>query len=295
MATTVKGAFGDYRSNLEITNLQENLISTRRKAVVKALAEKLSLHPEESKLIGSYDRHTMTRYLREADVDVMVILKYGDHKDWYDNKDAVGCLDTYKRILDKAFPDIDKKRDRNCITMKYDEFRLDMVPAYKEKSGYYQIPDIIQSKFLDTNPFKFAEQVTKVNTTMDGDYVPSIKMIKGWNREVGWPISSFHLECMMLKRYSEYEKTFTMWTMVRTFFSVLPDLLAKNCYDPIKGERVDKYLDVGTTRTRQNAINKAKTAKTKSQRTVELQEAGKEKAAIEEWKSLLGTFFPSYG
>lgn len=295
MATTVKGAFIGYKTNLEITDPQENLISGRRKAVVAALAMSLTLHAEESKLIGSYDRHTMTRYLREGDVDVMVILNYGKHKSWYDNNDAVGCLDTYKRILDKAFPNITTRRDRNCITMQYDEFRLDVVPAYKEKSGYYQIPDTIQSKFLDTNPFKFAEKVTAVNTTMAGDYVPLIKMIKGWNREVGWPISSFHLECMMLKRYSEYKQTFTYWTMVRTFFSVLPDLLAANCYDPIKGERVDKYLDVGSTRTRQSAIQKAKTAKTKSQRAVELQEAGKERAAVEEWKGLLGNFFPSYG
>ena len=80
MATTIDQAFREFSPNLKITNRQVSLLSERRKNVVAALRRKLSLHPESSKLIGSYDRRTMTRYLSEGDVDVMVVLHYGENK-----------------------------------------------------------------------------------------------------------------------------------------------------------------------------------------------------------------------
>ena len=77
MAVTVKQAFQQFSSNLEITDRQTTLVARRRQNVVSALKEGLTLHKAESKVIGSWDRRTLTRYLFEADVDVMVILNYG--------------------------------------------------------------------------------------------------------------------------------------------------------------------------------------------------------------------------
>ena len=295
VAKTIKSAFDDYKANLELKDRQATLVSTTRKNVVGVLKQKLTLHLEESKVTGSWDRSTMTRYLSEGDVDVMVILNYGTHKDWDNSEGTIKALDRFKAILDEAYPNTTKRRDQNCITMQFAEFRLDVVPAFKYDTGYYSIPDSVRKLWVYTDPFKFAEKVTEINTRMGGTYVPLIKMIKGWNRNVGWPIRSFHLECMMMQRYQSYTQGYTYDSMVKVFLEELPSLLLYACYDPIKGDRVDTYLDNNAMVTkRTTAINKAKSAATAAKEAYDLTSTNVE-SSIKKWKSLLGEFFPNYG
>lgn len=295
MATTIKQSFREFSSNLEITDRQTELVSERRKNVVAALRRELSLHPEESKLIGSYARHTLTRYLSEGDVDVMVILHYSDNKDWYTPEGTIRALDRFRTILNAAYPRTDKRRDRNCITMKFSEFRLDVVPAFRWEGGYYKIPDSIRKEWVPTDPFKFADAITGVNKTMGDSFVPLIKMVKAWNREVGWLIRSFHLECLMYNRYHTYNQGYTYPLMLKFFSEDLPGYLAGACYDPIMQDRVDTYLDDNAQKTqREIAIEKAQAAAEASAEAYEDQDKYPS-VAIKEWKSLMGEFFPAYG
>lgn len=295
MAITINQAFKEYASNLNITDRQESIVSNCRSNVTKKIKQDLALHPEESKVIGSWDRNTLIRYLSEGDVDVMVILHYGENKHWETSDGTISVLDKFKSILDKAYPDTPKNRDENCITMKLSEFRLDVVPSFKYEGGYYMIPDSIQKKWLRTNPFSFAEEITKVNKTMDGTFVPLIKMVKGWNREAGWPLRSFHLECIMYNRYRLYTQGYSYDSMLKVFFEYLPGYLSSPCYDPITSDRTDTYLDNDAEITkREIAIGKAKIAAKKAKEAYEDQEKYPS-IAIDEWKKLLGEFFPAYG
>jgi hypothetical protein len=295
MATTIRRAFADYASNLEVTDRQETLVSQRRANVVRALRQKLTLHPDEDpKVIGSWDRRTLTRYLSEGDVDVMVVLHHGEHKEWDTADGTVTALNRFRAILDEAYPDTQKRRDRNCITMQFSEFRLDVVPAFKNTGGYYKIPDSVRRQWVKTNPFAFAEKITKVNSAMDGTFVPLIKMVKGWNRDVGWPLRSFHLECLMYRHYRSYTKSYSYSSTLNVFFGKLAEYLAAPCYDPVQGDRVDTYLDEGTARPRSSAVRKARTAAAKASEAYGDEEKYTA-VAIDEWKKLLGEFFPAYG
>lgn len=295
MATTIWQAFQEFSSNLEITNYQTGLVSDRRKNVVETLKRRLSLLPEESKLIGSYDRHTLIRYLSEADVDVMVILHYGNNQAWYTHEGTIKALDCFREILDTAYPNTHKRRDRNCITMNFLEFRLDVVPAYSWEGGYYKIPDSIRQEWVPTNPLAFSNAITTVNKNMGGSFVPLIKMVKAWNRDVGWPIRSFHLECMMYNRYQIYNEGYTYPSMLKFFFEDLPAYLTGASYDPIMHDRVDTYLDNYAQKTqREIAIEKANAAARAVAEAYAYQEEYPS-IAIKQWKSLMGEFFPSYG
>lgn len=184
--------------------------------------------------------------------------------------------------------------------MQYSEFRLDIVPAFSISSGdhisYYKIPDSVRRQWLPTNPFTFAESITQVNTNMGGKFVPLIKMVKGWNREVGFPLSSFHLECLMYQRYSSYTQGYTYPSMLKVFFENLPGYLSQPIYDPVMGDRVDTYLDNSALITkRQVAIEKAQSASAAATEAFEDQEIYSPSVSIGEWKALLGRFFPSYG
>lgn len=298
MATTIKQSFREYASNLEITDRQESLVSTCRSNVVKTLGKVLSLHSEKSKLIGSYDRKTLTRYLSEGDIDDMVILHYGDNKEWDNAAGTVKALNKFKSILEEEYPDTSMRRDENCITMQLSQFRLDVVPAFKMDSGIYKIPDTVRQRWIKTDPFAFADLITKTNKAMDNTLIPLIKMVKGWNREQGWPIRSFHLECIMYNRYQNYTIGYSYDSMLRLFFEALPGYLQSSCYDPVTLELVDSYLDNNAATTkRQLAISKAKKAAAKAKEAYEDQDKypNNISIAINEWKDLFGDFFPAYG
>ncbi len=179
--------------------------------------------------------------------------------------------------------------------MKFSEFKLDVVPAFRWEGGFYKIPDSVRQEWVSTDPFKFATKITEVNKAMEGTFVPLIKMVKGWNREVGGPIRSFHLECMMYYHYRNYAQAYTYPSTLKVFFNALPSYLAERCYDPIMNDRVDSYLDNYAVRTaREIAIGKARVAAEKSKEAYEDQEKYPS-VAIKEWKALMGEFFPAYG
>lgn len=295
MVTEIETAFKEFSSNLEISDKQESLVSDRRANVEEALEAELTLHSSEKpKVTGSWDRNTLTRYLSEGDVDVMVIMHYAENKGWDNAEGTIKCLDRFKAILDEAYPDTDKWRDRNCISMQFSEFRLDVVPAFRFTEGYYKIPDTVRKLWVPTNPFTFAEKITEVNKAMGGTYVPLIKMVKGWNREVGWPIRSFHLECMMYHRYKTYTQGYTYSSMVKVFFENLAYYLSNPCYDPVMNDQVDTYLDNNASKTKRTiAIEKAKKAAAAAKEAFEDQEKYPS-VALSEWKALMGEFFPTY-
>jgi hypothetical protein len=297
MALTVKESFRQFASNLNITDNQGILVSLRRKKVVDAIEKKLYLHTSQpSRLIGSYDRDTHIKYLSEGDIDVMIVLHYGKHNEAWDNKEGVTkVLNRFKTILEESYPKITCSVDRNCVVMKFSEFKLDVVPAFRFTDGDHKIPDTYRGAWLRTSPVKFSKEVTRINKNMDGDFIPLIKMVKGWNRNYTKQLRGFHIECLMLKHYKNYDKSYTFDSMLNVFFSKLPSYLKSPSYDPITSDRVDLYLDnSGLGYKRENFINRAKKI------SIETEEAFEDRdkypiLAIKKWKEILGEFFPAYG
>ncbi|HYQ96946.1 MAG TPA: hypothetical protein VEO92_01155, partial [Candidatus Nitrosocosmicus sp.] len=279
-------------ANLEITDRQESIVGNCRENVVATLKKKLALHGQEARVIGSWDRNTLTRYLVEGDVDLMVILHHGKNQHWDTASGAAAALSAVKSILKDRYPNTEMVIDTNCVTMKLDQFKFDVVPAFANVAGYYTIPDTRRQAWIPTNPIKFQELVTQVNKVMSGDFVPLIKMMKGWNREQGWPIRGFHLECMMYHRYKSYTQSYTYNSMMKTLFDALPGYLLQPTYDPVTFDRVDGYLDSAGTRAA--VVAKAKTAAAKAAEAYGDEEKYPS-VAIREWKDLLGEFFPAYG
>jgi hypothetical protein len=296
MATTIAESFRQFASNLNITDRQGTIVSNCRGNVVAKLGAKLSLHPDQqSKLIGSYDRDTLTRYLSEGDVDVMVVMHYGDNKHWDNQSGATAALNRFKAILQDAYPSTTCSIDRNCVTMKLSEFRLDVVPAFRWEGDYYKIPDTYRQTWLKTDPVQFSDEVTRINKNMGGTFVPLIKMIKGWNREYTKPLRGFHIECMMVHHYTSYSQSYTYDSMIKKFFANLPTYVSNPSYDPVTNDRVDLYLDnANLGNGRQTFVDRATRAAAKAKEAYEDQDKYPS-VAIGEWKELLGEFFPAYG
>lgn len=72
MATTILQSFEDFKKNLGITELQESTVSTRQKNVRQVMEAGMGVL--DSFLTGSYRRNTMISPLKEADVDIFIVL-----------------------------------------------------------------------------------------------------------------------------------------------------------------------------------------------------------------------------
>jgi predicted nucleotidyltransferase len=72
MVRSISEGFRVLRSNLEITDLQEQTVSARQQAIREVLENDFVV--KETFLTGSYRRSTMIAPLKDADVDIFVVL-----------------------------------------------------------------------------------------------------------------------------------------------------------------------------------------------------------------------------
>lgn len=296
MAKTVNAAFRQFASNVNITDRQTGIVSSCRETVVRSIKNEVSLHPQQSLLIGSYDRNTMPRYLSRGDVDVMVIMHYGDNKSWDNSDGTTYALQKIRRTLQKTYPKTPCGVDRNCVTLQFLEFRLDVVPAFKHDDGYYKIPDTYRKEWLPTSPKGFGKRVTQINSNMRSCFIPFVKMIKSWNEQYKDRIRGFHLECMLADHYQSHFQNYTYESMAAAFLGDLPTRISRACYDPITGDRLDGYLgDSSIFSKRITMMKRARRAADQALKAVQFDQAGYKSSSIQEWRKIFGEFFPAYG
>ena len=243
MATSVQQSFETLKTNLEITGLQASTVSTRQTSVRGVVEAGLSV--EDSFLAGSYARNTMIAPLKEADVDIFVVLKpsYFHQYNNGQNGGQAALLDLLKRTLLKTYtstPDI--SRNGQAVTIRFDDFVVDVVPAFNRAGAGFLIPNSISKTWISTDPKKHIELVSQVNATQSARLVPLIKMIKGWNKTHSAFFRTFHLEVLALSMFaavtiSDYPSG------VRYYFDKARALVAHQNADPAGyGGDVGSYL-----------------------------------------------------
>lgn len=293
MTTTIESAFREFKSNLEITGLQKTTVSSRQQSVRDAVSKELSV--SDSFLAGSYSRSTMIAPLKEADVDIFIILdnEYFYH---YDGKNGgqAGLLDLLKRALKRTYtktPDI--SRNGQAVTITFTDFIVDVVPAFDRKGGGYLIPNSITQSWISTNPKKHVEIWTAENQAHNGDLVPLIKMMKRWNKMINNYFMSFHLEVMILQTLYQVKIT-NFSSGVRYFFDKARDYVTKQNPDPAgyKGD-VGTYLN--TQQKIDNAVSRIETAYKRALKAEDYAGRYQFENAINMWRQIFGNYFPSYG
>ena len=146
----------------------------------------------DSFLTGSYRRSTMIAPLKDADVDVFVVL---DPK-YYNVGGQRPLLEKVKRSLRKTYtqtPDI--RPDGQAVTITFTDFKVDVVPGFYRTGGGYLIPDAGLGRWIETDPKRHVDLWSASNNAHNGDLVPLIKMVKGWNKSRKL-FRSFHLEVL---------------------------------------------------------------------------------------------------
>lgn len=294
MATTINESFNQFKRNLEITELQSSVVSTRQNSV-KAVVE-ANMDVLDSFLTGSYRRNTMIAPLQEADIDIFVVLdsKYFYHYDKGQNGGQAGLLDLLKRTLLRTYtktPHI--ARSGQAVTIHFSDFLVDVVPAFNRTGGGYLIPNSIKQEWISTNPVRHVELISASNAVHEYKLVPLIKMIKAWNRNTGNFFRSFHLEALAL----EIMKVVTISDFpsgARYFFYKGRTLIAKQNPDPAGyPDDIGSYID--TAEKVSTAVSKFETAYNRAIRAEDYAMRGYTRNAAEQWRLIFGDYFPAYG
>jgi len=294
MAITIQQSFLKLKENLEITNLQASTVSTRQKNVRDVMESGMTVL--DSFLTGSYSRNTMIAPLAEADVDVFIVLdpKYFNHYNNGQNGGQAGLLDLVKRTLRKTYtrtPDI--SRDGQAVTIRFEDFVVDVVPGFNQQGGGYLIPSSINNSWISTDPKKHVELVSASNGAHNGDLVPLIKMIKGWNKKHSEYFRTFHLEVLALQVLSGVTIS-DFPTGVRFYFDKGRGLIPLKNSDPAGYDGdVGSYLN--TQEKIREGVGKFQLAYERAVKAEELDTRGRVSDAVDMWIKIFGDYFPAYG
>jgi len=293
MATTISAAFQKLKSNLEITGLQESTVSTRQQSVRGVVERDLTVL--DSFLTGSYSRHTMIAPLKEADIDIFIVLdsSYYYH---YNNQNGgqAGLLDLVKRTLRKTYtrtPDI--SRNGQAVTIRFKDFVVDVVPGFYRKDGGFLIPNSINQNWISTDPKKHVSIISQANSSHSGDFIPLVKMIKCWNKNINRFFGSFHLEVLALQ-ILENVTISNFPSGMRYFFDKGRNLISKKNLDPAGyGGDVGSYIN--TQEKINDAVGKFQRAYEISLKAEEYDSNGNTQYATDYWIKIFDDYFPAYG
>jgi hypothetical protein len=291
MATTIQQSFTQLRSNLEITGLQSSTVSTRQTRIREVLDAGLDVL--DSFLTGSYQRSTMIAPLKEADIDIMVVLdsRYYHHYNGQNGGQA-GLLDFVKRTLLKTYtttPDI--SRNGQAVTIRFTDFEVDVVPGFNRQGGGYLIPNSITNSWLSTDPKKHVELMAASNKAHNNDLVPLVKMIKAWNKSHSTYFRSFHLEVLALQILNNITIS-DFPSGARFYFDKGRTVVKQKNLDPAGyGDDVGRYI---TTDRVEEAATRFQTAYDRAIKAEDYAKRGYVSHAVDMWQKIFGDYFPAY-
>lgn len=290
MATTITQGFAKLRSNLEITSLQSSTVSTRQSNVRDVIRN--GLDTLDDFLTGSYRRSTMIAPLSSADVDIFFVLA---DKYFYDYQyNQAGLLDKVRAVLLKEYTQTPKiSRNGQAVTITFNDFVVDVVPGFNRSGGGYLIPNSNTGSWISTNPKTHVDIWSNANSKQSGNLVPLIKMIKCWNREHSQLLTSFHLECLVLKVLENVTIT-DFPSGARYVFDKAKERIDYTNNDPAGfGGDVGQYLS--TTQKRTDVKDRLDRACTRAREAETLASEGRISAAFDKWRIIFGDYFPAYG
>jgi hypothetical protein len=166
---------------------------------------------------------------------------------------------------------------------------FDVVLAFDRDGGGFEIPDRETGDWIASDPSVHKAKATEKNAECDGGWIPLVKMIKGFNREWDKPVKpSFLLEVMaldlILPPFGSYQDEMVL------FLANARDRIDDEWSDPA-GLGPDVNSSMNSTE-KMNAKSKLSEAQAVAERAVQLEDEGRQRAAVDKWRELFGSRMP---
>jgi hypothetical protein len=187
MSLTVGDAFAALKSNLEITQADEEVAIKRRGDIHERLKKDIDLLAAPL-LTGSFHRDTKTHPLRDVDFFCPIRRSEENTAAFLEQPPSV-VLDAFAGSLRKRYGDrVSIARRSVGVDFGSEDSRIlsyDIVPAFEREGGDgYEIPDAQLGRWIGSDPRVHREKATEANKASAGKWKPLVKMIKRANNQI---------------------------------------------------------------------------------------------------------------
>lgn len=287
MPYTIPVSFDRFASNIEVTGYSRDIAKRRENRIKSLLSKKFEVLDVFS--IGSLPKYTAVK--NHADLDILVVLHYGKH---VENRKPSNVLRSIKGALDGYVADV--RRNGQAVSLSYETWPdVDIVPVYRNvnKDGsvnHYGVPNMHTETWIKSRPRLHATEMTRKNSSdvCGGKFKPLVKMVKWWNYQNNGYLSSYHIEVMALNTlYNEI--TDYSWSTYY-LFSEIQKKVHTNIFDGLNNVTSNMTPAQKSTFDTKlaNAVRRLDEARM-------LTGQSKNEKAIEKYRMVFGTEFPSYG
>jgi hypothetical protein len=286
-------AFRKFRSNLELTQKEQDDASRRQKEMRALMDQPFNI--ADDFLAGSYRRWTKTKPLR--DVDIFCVFHDDERPKYRNDKPPSVLLGDVKKVLAKKYGSANVSRQRRAVTVEFtdsaDEERVmsfDVVPAFT-KSDHYEIPDTGTSKgWTETNPKIHFDKAKAANEAFDGEWKGMVRMAKSWNRTKDKIIKpSFLIEVMALQVLRPPFGGDFPYEFIG-FFATMADRIGEDWLEPAGlGPPVSDSMNALARAAAKEALTEAHHM---VREAIQLSRGGRNGDALRKYRDLFGARFP---
>lgn len=281
MAYTVEAAFDSFFESINLSGDNRAKANARKDHLVGLLSKKFNVR--DAFATGSVPR--FTALAKGADVDVMVVLHYGQH---IKDKRPSEVLKAVRDALAEYKTNV--RRNGQAVTLYYDTWpNVDITPAAQlGDTESYNIPNMKREQWIRTSPKAHSEDIENRSTLCGPLFRKIIKLMKRWNEDNGGYLQSYHIEVIALYAFTgpTTDPGFAAFTLFNKAYEMTAFPI------PHAGALVDDYLDASDRLAVRSRLQSAKG------RALEAWIAGSTndvRKAISIWRALLGNDFPAYG
>lgn len=332
MPYTVWGTFDVFRQNTVDLDSEETKKARASRdylfGQLKNLARDDSEFPMTTSYyhsFGSFARRTKIRPLNDVDVMIMFngrdtiaaqssgdpytyYLKIGNPSsplalfpDDYGYVNSTKILYKIKRSLTSVsnYKKADLKKNMQAVILNLVSYpwSFDIVPAVPIGASstveYYLIPNG-NGDWIRTDPRTDADNITRLNKQHGGEFLPTVRLLKYWNRRTHKPrLGSYYFETLTLKVFDYAPRITDFPTAMKYFFDHCPTHLWSSCPDP-KG--LGDNLDSGVSRDTKEKVSQAMTkAADYGGYALKYEKQSNDEEAIYWWRQVFGPNLPDYG
>jgi len=155
----INDSIEDYCDKLQPKERIIEKLNEKRQLIESILAESFTI--DNKHIFGSYARGTMVENPEGNDIDIMFVLNESKHGEWlHQENGSSNCLSGIKKKLmdNPSLKNIEISIDKNTVTVKFPDIKLDIVPAFRDAEGGYRIPNTTgDQSWIRTNPRMFGK------------------------------------------------------------------------------------------------------------------------------------------
>ena len=283
---SVADDFKTFLDNLQVDNAAT--ISLRYGEITAALNKEF--RDTESKIannlqVGSYGRWTAIKGI--SDLDMIYVMPASDWETYKIDGQYALLRDT-RDAIKRRYPNTTVRVDRLVVRVLYNDFHIEVMPAFKLVDGSYRYPDTANGgSWKITKPQAEIDEMREANARKNRNLRRLCKMTRAWKNKHGVAMGGLLIDTLaynFLESTDEYESRSYLYFdyMCRDFFAFLADQPKQSEYAaPGSRQRV---------RVKKRFEKKAKKAFELCLKAIE---ASGKKNERQKWRDVFGNAYPA--